>query len=33
VLRIKVASGLMVELPETYIAPDDITRLGAVQLL
>ena len=33
VLRIKVASGLMVELPETYIAPDDTTHLGAVQLL
>jgi len=32
VMRIKVASGAMVELPETYIAPDETTQLGAIQL-
>jgi len=32
VIRIKVASGAMLELPETYIAPDETTQLGAVQL-
>ena len=32
VIRIKVASGPMIELPETYIAPGDSTQLGAVHL-
>ena len=32
VIRIKVASGPMIELPETYIAPGDSTLLGAVHL-
>lgn len=32
VIRIKVASGPEIELPETYIAPDELTSLGAIQL-
>ena len=32
VIRLKVASGPKIELPETYIAPDDLTSLGAIQL-
>ncbi|HDP33623.1 MAG TPA: carboxypeptidase regulatory-like domain-containing protein [Candidatus Hydrogenedentes bacterium] len=32
VIRIKVASGGVVEIPETYVAPNETTRIGAVHL-